>query len=153
MPVRSGRRLTTAPYWQALPSQVAGALPIELRGFEHRRVSGVMKFHYGRPETHYEAWYHSGQGRVEVGLHFEGSRELNQAGLEFFRAHMVEVKGGLPNAELEPWDRGWTRLYETFPALSLDHHALAETGRRVADYVITLQPLLEQFWSEIDGSV
>jgi hypothetical protein len=152
MPVRSGRRPTTAPFWQALPSQVAGALPIELRGFEHRRVSGVMKFHYGRPETHYETWYHSGQGRVEVGLHFEGSRELNQAGLEFFRAHMVEVKGGLPNAELEPWDRGWTRLYETFPALSLDHQALAAAARRVADYVITLQPLLDQFWSELDGS-
>ena len=153
MPVRSGRRPTTAPFWQALPSEVARALPIELRGLENRRVSGVMKFHYGHPESHYEAWYHSGQGRIEVGLHFEGSRELNQAGLEFFRANMVEVKGGLPNAELEPWDRGWTRLYETFPPLSLDHHALAETARRVADYMITLQPLLEQFWSEIDGSV
>ena len=148
MPVRSGRRTSTAPFFQALPSQVAGALPIELRGFEHRRVHGVMKFHYGRPETHYEAWYHSGQGRVEVGLHFEGSRLLNEAGLEFFRARMVEVKGGLPLAELEPWDRGWTRLYETFPAASLDHEALAATARRVADYMITLQPLLDQFWSE-----
>jgi hypothetical protein len=107
-----------------------------------------MKFHYGRPETHYEVWYHGAQGRVEVGLHFEGSRELNEACLQFFRAHMVEVKGGLPNAELEPWDRGWARLYETFPATSLDHLALAATARRVAAYVITLQPLLEQFWSE-----
>ena len=87
-----------------------------------------MKFHYGRPETHYEAWYHRSQGRIEVGLHFEGSRKLNQACLEFFRAHMVEVKGGLPNAELEPWDRGWARLYETFPATSLDHVALAATA-------------------------
>ena len=151
MPVRPGRRRASAPYFQALPSQVAGALPIELRGFEHRRVSGVMKFHYGRPETHYEAWYHRSQGRIEVGLHFEGSRKLNQACLEFFRAHMVEVKGGLPNAELEPWDRGWARLYETFPATSLDHEALAATASRIAAYVITLQPLLDQFWSEQDG--
>ncbi len=158
MPVRSGRRQgggpragSAAPFFLALPSQVAGALPVELRGFEHRRVHGVMKFHYGRPETHYEAWYHSGQGRVEVGLHFEGSRALNEAGLEFFRAHMVEVKGGLPHAELEPWDRGWVRLYETFSAASLDNEALAATARRVADYVITLQPMLEQFWSELDG--
>ena len=151
MPVRSGRRRASAPYFQALPSQVAGALPIELRGFEHRRVSGVMKFHYGRPETHYEAWYHRSQGRIEVGLHFEGSRKLNEACLEFFRAHMVEIKGGLPNAELEPWDRGWARLYETFPANSLDTEALAATAGRVAAYVITLQPLLDQFWSELDG--
>ncbi len=112
-----------------------------------------MKFHYGRPETHYEAWHHRAQSRLEVGLHFEGSRELNRAGLDFFRAHIVEVKGGLPNAELEPWDRGWTRLYETFPALLLDHRALEGTARRVAEYVITLQPLLDQFWSDVDGPV
>ena len=152
MPVRSGRRPASAPFFQALPAALSGALPRELRGFEHRRVSGVIKFHYGRPETHFEAWYHSGQGRVEVGLHFEGDRALNQAGLEFFRRHMVEVKGGLPSAELEPWDRGWVRLYETFPAAGLDHPALEETARRLAAYVTTLQPLLELFWSELDGS-
>jgi hypothetical protein len=152
VPVRSGRRTSTAPFFQALPLQVARALPAELRGFEHRRVSGVMKFHYGRPETHYEAWYHSGQGRVEVGLHFEGSPELNAAGLDFFRARMVEVKGSLPRAELEPWDRGWTRLYETFPAVGLDNDALAATAGRIAAYMIALQPLLDQFWSEHDGS-
>jgi hypothetical protein len=151
VPVRSGRARASAPYFQALPSEVARALPIELRGFEHRRVAGVMKFHFGRPETHYEAWYHRSQRRVEVGLHFEGTRRLNEAGLEFFRAHMVEVKGSLPNSELEPWDRGWTRLYETFPAASLDHEALAATARRVADYMVTLQPLLDQFWSQQDG--
>jgi hypothetical protein len=152
VPVRSGRRLTTAPFWEALPLRVAGALPIELRGFEHRRIHGVMKFHYGHPETHFEAWHHSGQGRVEVGLHFEGSRELNAAGLDYFRVRIVEVKGGLPRAELEPWERGWTRLYETFPALSLDTHALEETAERIGRYVVTLQPLLDEFWSELDGS-
>jgi len=87
-----------------------------------------------------------------VGLHFEGSRELNAAGLDYFRARIVEVKGGLPRAELEPWDRGWTRLYETFPALSLDTHALEETAERMGRYVVTLQPLLDEFWSELDGS-
>jgi hypothetical protein len=111
-----------------------------------------MKFHYGRPETHFEAWYHSGQGRVEVGLHFEGSRELNQAGLEFFRGRMVEVKGGLPHAELEPWDRGWVRLYETFGAAGLDTDALERAAQVLAAYVTTLQPLLDQFWSERNGS-
>jgi hypothetical protein len=110
-----------------------------------------MKFHYGRPETHYEAWYHSGRSKVEVGLHFEGSRELNAAGLEFFRSRMLEVKAGLPHAELEPWDRGWTRLYETFPTAGLDTAALAATAQRVADYVTTLQPLLDRFWSDRHG--
>jgi len=144
--------VTSAPFFQALPLSVARALPAELRGFEHRRVHGVLKFHYGRPETHYEVWIHSGQGKVEVGLHLEGSRELNGAGLEFFRSRMVEVKGGLPRAELEPWDRGWTRLYETFPAAGLNTDTLERAATTLAAYITALQPLLDQFWSERDGS-
>lgn len=136
-----------AQFFQALPIKLAGALPIEQRAFEHRRTHGVMKFHYGHPETHFEAWRHSGQGRMEVGLHLEGTRELNARGLEFFRGHMVEVKGGLPRAELEPWDRGWVRLYETFRAETLDTEALNETAGRLAAYIVTLQPLVEHFWS------
>jgi hypothetical protein len=111
----------------------------------------VIKFHYGRAETHYEAWHHPGIGRIEVGLHFEGDRDLNTAALGFFRDRMVEVKGGLPLAELEPWDRGWARLYETFPIPDQDADAVAESARRLAAYIVTLQPLVEQFWSEIDG--
>jgi hypothetical protein len=86
-----------------------------------------------------------------VGLHFEGGRDLNAAALDFFRGRMVEVKGGLPWAELEPWDRGWARLYETFPTPGPDTDAVAESARRLAAYIVNLQPLLDQFWSEIDG--
>jgi len=152
VPVRAGRRVSSAPFFQALPKALARELPAPLRGFEHRRVSGVLKFHYGHPETHFEAWYHHGQGRLELGLHFEGSRDLNAGALEFFRSRMVEVKGGLPSAELEPWDRGWTRLYETFPASSLDGEALDRAADLLAAYITTLQPLLDEFWRERDGS-
>src|SRR6266545_3519708 len=72
------------------------------------------------------------QGRL-MKLHFEASAVENQAAFDFFRSRMVEVKAGLPRAELEPWDRGWSRLYETVPAARLD------------DDVVILQPMLEQF--------
>src|SRR2546429_2666011 len=75
-----------------------------------------MKLHFGEPAFHYEAWHHTGAGRLEVGLHFEASAVENQAAFDFFRSRMVEVKASLPRAELEPWDRGWSRLYETVPA-------------------------------------
>jgi hypothetical protein len=149
--VRSGRRLAAAQFFQALPPSLREELPANLRRFEARRQAGVIKFHYGHPETHYEAWHHSGIGRIEVGLHFEGVRDLNAAALEFFRRRMVEVKGSLPRAELEPWDRGWTRLYETFPTPDLDGDAVDESARRLSAYIVTLQPLLDQFWSEFDG--
>lgn len=104
-----------------------------------------MKLHFGEPALHYEAWHHAGQGRLEVGLHFEASRPENDAALEFFRQRMVEVKASLPRAELEPWDRGWSRLYETLPAARLDDGVVRETVARMTAYVVTLQPLLDQF--------
>jgi hypothetical protein len=78
-------------------------------------------------------------------LHFEASARENQAAFDYFRARMVEVKAGLPRAELEPWDRGWSRLYETVPAARLDDHVLDRTVECMAEYVVTLQPMLEEF--------
>jgi len=56
---------------------------------------------------------------------------------------MLEVKAQLPRAELEPWDRGWSRLYETLPASQLDEGVLEDAASRMAGYIVTLQPLLD----------
>jgi hypothetical protein len=105
----------------------------------------LMKLHYDRPEFHYEAWHHTGDGRLEIGLHFEGSPAENQAAFEFFRARMIEIKADLPHAELEPWDRGWSRLYETLPAPQLDDAVLDAAVELMSAYIVTLQPLLDSF--------
>lgn len=104
-----------------------------------------MKVHFGNPDFHYEAWHHTGAGRLEVGLHFEGTAADNERAFEFFRARMLEVKAHLPHAELEPWDRGWVRLYETIPAAQLDEPALDRAAELMTSYIVTLQPLVEQF--------
>jgi hypothetical protein len=120
-------------------------LPATLREFTSKRQGRLMKLHFGEPAFHYEAWHHTGAARLEVGLHFEGSAAENQAVFDFFRARIVEVKAGLPRAELEPWDRGWTRLYETVPAARLDDQVLDQTVQCMTDYVVTLQPMLDQY--------
>jgi hypothetical protein len=101
-----------------------------------------MKLHYDRPEFHYEVWHHTGDGRLEIGLHFEGSKEENQEAFDFFRVRMIEIKAYLPHAELEPWDRGWSRLYETLPAPQLDDGVLDAAVELMSDYIVALQPLL-----------
>jgi hypothetical protein len=58
---------------------------------------------------------------------------------------MVEIKASLPRAELEPWDRGWTRMYETLAAPQLDEAVLDDAGERLCDYITTLEPLMQQF--------
>ncbi|HEX2680105.1 MAG TPA: hypothetical protein VHQ03_02300 [Candidatus Dormibacteraeota bacterium] len=141
--------LAPSDFFTGLRKGLKVRLPAAHRGFHTIRGRGrLMKVHFGEPAFHYEAWHHMGAGKLEVGLHFEASAAENQAAFDFFRARMVEVKAGLPRAELEPWDRGWSRLYETIPAPRLDLGVLEQTVGLVSEYVVALQPMLDQFLEE-----
>jgi hypothetical protein len=140
--------LTPHDFFTGLRKGVKSTLPPELRGCETGRGhSRLLKLHYGHPETHFEAWHHTGAGKLELGLHFEGTAQLNQDAFDFFRPRMVEIKASLPRAELEPWDRGWSRLYETLPAIQLDELVQHTAVEKFAAYIATLQPLVISFWT------
>jgi hypothetical protein len=136
-------------FFGELRKGVKAKMPAPLRKFNSARGRGrLVKLHYGMSEFHYEAWHHTGDGRLEIGLHFEGSREENQDAFEFFRAHVIEIKAQLPRAELEPWDRGWCRLYETLRAPQLDEDVLDCAIGCLSGYIVTLQPLLDSWLKE-----
>ncbi len=136
--------MSPGTFFSALPVALASRLPAELRGFEHRRGFGrLMKFDFGDPAVHYEAWHHTATGRMEVGLHLEGPAEANRRAFDLLRGRLLEIKHGLPRAELEPWDKGWCRLYETFPAPLLGQAVLEDTADRLAAYIQVLNPMLE----------
>jgi hypothetical protein len=138
--------LAPSDFFTGMRKGLKSALPTGLRGFRTTRGRGrLMKVYFDEPAIHYEVWHHTGAGRLEVGLHFESTSAENQAAFDFFRSRMVEVKARLPRAELEPWDRGWSRLYETQPAARLDDEVLGRAVECMADYVVTLQPLLDEF--------
>ena len=137
--------LAPADFFSGLRKGVKARLPAPLRTFSSVRRGRLMKLHYSRPDFHYEAWHHTGDGRLEIGLHFEGSSPENQAAFDFFRAQVIAIKADLPRAELEPWDRGWSRLYETVPAAQLDEGVLDVAVERMTGYITTLQPLLESW--------
>jgi hypothetical protein len=142
--VASGTVLAPVDFFAGLRKGLKVRLPPPWRNFYSARGRGrLVKLHYGHPEFHFEAWHHTGDGRLEIGLHFEGSSEQNQQAFDFFRQRMVEIKAGLPHAELEPWDRGWSRLYETLPAAHLDDRVLEQAIGRMAEYISTLQPIVE----------
>jgi len=141
--------LAPSEFFGGLRKRVKEKLPAALRRFRTSRGRGrLMKLYFEEPAFHFEAWHHTGAGRLEIGLHFEAGAAENEAAFAFFRARMVEVKAGLPRAELEPWDRGWTRLYETIAAPRLDDGVLDAAVERMSEYVITLQPMVELFLKE-----
>ena len=138
--------LAPSDFFTELRKALKRELPAPMRNFHSIRGRGrLMKVHFGEPSFHYEAWHHTGAGRLEVGLHFEASAVENQAAFDFFRSRMVEVKANLPRAELEPWDRGWSRLYETMPAARLDDEVVRSAVNCMTEYIVTLQPLLDQY--------
>jgi hypothetical protein len=145
----TGTVLAPSDFFTGLRKELKAKLPAPLQRFNTIRGRGrLMKVHFGEPAYHYEAWHHAGAGKLEIGLHFEASAAENQKAFEFFRSRMVEVKATLPRAELEPWDRGWSRLYETTPAARLEEDVLDRAVTCMSAYVVTLQPLLEQFLGE-----
>jgi hypothetical protein len=145
--------LAPVDFFGGLRKGVKARLPAPLRSFSSARGRGrLMKVHFGRPEFHYEAWHHTGDGRLEIGLHFEGSRDENQEAFDFFRAHVLEIKAQLSRAELEPWDRGWSRVYETLPAAQLDEGVLDGAVECMTGYIVALQPLLDTWLKEQHGS-
>lgn len=109
---------------------------VRLRGW-------LAQLSYDDPRRHYEVWYHGRSQRVEVGLHLEADAGTNQRLLAHLDGHLVAIKTALGlRAELEPWDRGWVRLYETLPAPLLDEPLAELAAARLAAYVAALQPLL-----------
>jgi hypothetical protein len=133
-------------FFTGFRARLKASLPADLRKFNSARGRGrLLKVHYGNPDFHYEVWHHTGVGRLEIGLHFEGERQHNAEAYDFFRARMVEVKARLPRAELEPWDRGWVRLYETVPAAQLDGDAVDRGAALMGAYISALEPLLQAF--------
>ena len=138
--------LAPVDFFAGLRKELKTRLPAGKRGFQTRRSGRLMKVYFDEPSFHYEAWHHTGAGRLEIGLHFEAAAVVNEAAFDYFRSRMVEVKSGLPRAELEPWDRGWSRLYETLAAPRLDERVLGEAVECLASYVVTLEPMVIEFW-------
>jgi hypothetical protein len=144
---RKEKVLSASDFFEVLLSALARRLPLELRGFDAVRGRGrLLKLDYGHPETHFETWHHRSAGRLEVGLHFEGAAELNAEAHVYFRQRIVEIKRALPRAELEPWDHGWARLYETAAAAELTDRTLTLAAERLAAFITVLQPMLTEFW-------
>lgn len=138
--------LSTTEFIRRLPEVVRPLLPVPLRPFQIRTRGWLVQFWYGAdPRVHYEVWVHGGRDLLELGLHCEADATHN----EFLRRHLlrrlIELKATLGNAvEVEEWDKGWSRLYETHPLNPLDNARLEEFAGRVAQFIITVQPMLDE---------
>jgi hypothetical protein len=139
-------RLTSSQFMRLLPGVVRPHLPPALRRFRTSTRGWLCQLYYRDPRLHYEVWnMGERRGLLELGLHFESrDRDANLALLAGFSRRMVEVKATLgPQWEAEPWDRGWTKIYETLPYEPFSDALLDRVARRLAVAITVLQPIWE----------
>jgi hypothetical protein len=140
-------RLTSTQFMHALPAATRAQLPAHLRTFKSVSRGWLCQLYYREARLHYEVWnMGERRGLIEIGLHFESrDRARNSALLAGFDRHMVEVKATLgPRWEAEPWDKGWTKVYETVPYEPFTDELLARIAARLARSITVLQPIWEE---------
>jgi hypothetical protein len=137
--------MRTAEFMPLVEEKVLSLLPDALReGLTSRIRSVWLQMHYHSPKVHYEVWLTRKTGRIEIGLHFEGTREFSYRWAELMSGHAPEIYGGLgPDVEIEEWTQSWTRIHQSMPYDPLSEPLAEEVARRLAEMITVLQPIVE----------
>lgn len=132
-------------FLHAVRDGLQAALPEPLRAFRSRVVFNTLQVHYGDPRVHYEVWIQRKTGRIEVGLHFEGERDISYGWAALLAPHAHEVRAAVgPDVELEEWTPSWARLHVLVPYQALDAALARRVTERLAALVAWAQPFLRE---------
>ena len=129
---------------RTLPEAIRPKLLKPLRDLHTASRAWLVQFYYDDPRIHYEVWnLGERRGRLEIGLHFEAREAgLNARLLDGMLAHLFEIKAELGlSFEAEPWDKGWTKVYETIPLDKFSTEYLERVAARVAQVIGILEPI------------
>ncbi len=135
-------RVDGRSFLRSLPDMIVPRIDRDLRRFRISARWVIVQLYYGNRDIHYEAWHRGGERTIEIGLHFEADEMTNARLLGAFRSHERAIHRALPNARLEEWDKGWTRIWEPVAAQTLDEALQRDVAARIARYITTLEPIL-----------
>ena len=135
--------LSPGDFLRRVPDAVRPQLPAALSSFRSTTRFSLAQLWYGNKLLHYEVWIRTRERRLELGLHFEADPLTNARLLAAFHSHERSVHRALGDeASIEPWDKGWARIWEPVALPTLDGSFLARIAERVAAYVTALEPML-----------
>lgn len=129
-------------FLQGIADHTRQMLPAGYRDFKSRRRGSLIQIWYGRPQIHYEVWVQGQRSRIEVGLHLESKRPLNDSVLRHLAERFVAVQAELgPAVELEQWTQSWGRVHRFVPYDRLDESLCRTVGDELARMIAVLEPL------------
>lgn len=119
------------------------ALPPELAGAERKVMWTILQLSYGNPLVHFELQPQPSRGVVELGLHFEGDADANEAGARQLAMFTHEIRAALgPAWELEEWTASWRRLHRVYAFTKLTAALGREIAEEMAKAITVLGPLV-----------
>jgi hypothetical protein len=123
--------------------QAMAQLPPSLARLERRVMWTILQLYHRDPAVHFELQPHMGRKMVELGLHFEGQPEANEAWAQIIAARANEILPLLGEGwELEEWTGSWRRLHRTFRFERLNGELAREVAGHLATALTTLTPVL-----------
>ncbi|MEJ2557937.1 MAG: hypothetical protein P8186_17260 [Anaerolineae bacterium] len=137
--------MRSSDFMKAIPDATRVHLPPALRGFRWQARPWLVQIYYDQPRLHYEVWSLRHRNVLELGLHFEHrDRSVNDRLLAHFDTHAVAIKAELgEQVEVEPWDKGWAKVYQTLPLQPFEPPYLETVALRLARMIEYLQPILD----------
>lgn len=145
-------KLSHTQFLKTLPELVIARLPEPLQGIRvHQPYRWLIQFNYGEQRLHYEVSSAKHRSGWELGFHCEArDRNLNRYLLMGFRRHLFEIKDVLgPTVEAEMWDKGWTKIYEVYPAGELNKTYQEALARRMAEFIVCLHPIYVKLRNDV----
>ena len=129
-------------FLEAVANGTRQALPDTYQNFKSRQRGSMVQIWYGRPQIHYEVWVQGGRNRLEVGLHFEASKPVNDRLIRYLAQRFIGVQASIgPNLELEQWTHNWGRVHQFVAYDKLDEELTHTVATELAQMITTLEPL------------
>lgn len=139
-------------FLRTLPNLIRPGLPGEWQSFRvHQPYQWLLQLHFGEPALHYEIGRVAHRPELELGLHFEAKEaHLNRYLLLGFRRHFFEIRDELgERIEAEMWDKGWSKVYELYPAGELTEEYQAAVSQRFVQIMLVLHPVFLKLRQEV----
>lgn len=142
MPTRDGT-LKVREFVFFCEDQALAGLPADFPALERRVMWTILQLNYGEPQNHFEINPSLGRRQVELGLHFEGAVEQNDAWALRLAERAGELMAALgPGWELEEWTASWRRLHRVFKFTKLTTDLGREVGAELCKALQVLGPTL-----------
>ncbi len=122
-------------------------LPRSLRDFHARSFFTLVKLSYAHPKIHYEVAVRGKERLLEIGLHCEDDKSVNDALLVFFEARAFEIHAELgARVEIEQWTNTWSRVHQVMPYTALDATLVEQVADELARMITVLEPMVAEFF-------